>query len=201
MNLPGDDAVSRVDGIGRAALSWAALVTVLALSPAAISISTAHALEEAPADSSAPVEPTDDPLVVVVGEDSPIRGLELATLRLAYLGELSDLHELVMGAGSGGGAPITLLLYAPEEDRFLRVVAHRTYLQYRRYWTRRVLAGDSMLAPLRVHYLHELRLRLQRDRQALGFARYSDAQRLVAQGLRILPLDGLVPGDVEYPLP
>jgi hypothetical protein len=144
---------------------------------------------------------SDDPLVVVVGPDSPIRALEMATLRLAYLGELADLHELVMGAGSGGGAPITLLIYAPVEQRFLRVVAHRTYVQYRRYWTRRALAGDSALAPVRVHYLHELRMRLVRDRRALGFLLYSEAMGLSDHGIRVLPLDGLGPGDLEYPLP
>ncbi len=155
------------------------------------------------AEPDAPVGSANGSIAVVVSNKSPIFDLTLPMLRLAYLGEIVFIEELLTQDHPTHEAideRVVLLDYVPAESRFLDLVLHRSFLQYRRYWTKRVLSGESGDPPIRCRDQEEFGRRLHDDPSAIGFLPADAIPDSLLELLRIVPIDGRSPQSPDYPL-
>ena len=160
--------------IVRAALRWIWLIIALLLAAP----HAAHA--QSPRTSVA----------IVVHPETPIENISLAQLRRIFLGEQQYWQ---------GNARITLLVRAPEslEREF---VLDRIYRmnegQFRQYWIAKLFRAEVASGP-KVVYSSEMALELvSAIRGAITFV----AASAVQPGVKVIRVDGKLPGESGYPL-
>jgi phosphate transport system substrate-binding protein len=129
-------------------------------------------------------------LAVVVNPDTPTSAITLTDLRRIFRGERQYWTT---------NEPIVVLVQtAPLRERevVLKVVCRMTEVQYRQYWIARIFRAEVVTAPKVVNsntVANELLAALP------GTIAVVDA-REVRPGLKILKIDGMLPGDAGYPL-
>jgi hypothetical protein len=129
-------------------------------------------------------------IAVVVRPDTPVESLSLAEARKLLLGDRQYWNSNMR---------VTLLIRAPtshERDVVLKTIYRMSEGQYRQYWISKVFRAESSNGP-RVVYSNSMADELV---QAIpGSVAFIDAKE-VPRGLKVLKIDGALPGDASYPL-
>ena len=137
-----------------------------------------------------PAVATGADIAVVVRPDTPAEDLTLAQTRKLLLGEQQFWTSNLR---------VTLLLRAPaarERDVVLKVIFRMNEAEFRQYWISKLFQAEVASGP-KVVYSNEMAAELV---SALpGSVAFVDASQ-VPKGLKILKIDGKLPGQAGYPL-
>jgi ABC-type phosphate transport system substrate-binding protein len=135
-------------------------------------------------------QPAARDVAVVVHPDVAVDSLTLAELRRITLGDREFWP---------GSARITRLIRAPvshERDVVLKTVCQMTEAQFRQHWIAKVFRADTAVAP-KIVYSTEMAIDLvNRMPGAITFIDASD----VSSRMKVLRIDGRLPGESGYPL-
>jgi ABC-type phosphate transport system substrate-binding protein len=130
------------------------------------------------------------PVAIVVSPDVPVDDLSFAELRKVFLGERqfwnSNLRVVLLMR-----APVS-----PERDAVLRSIYQMNEAQFRQYWISKVFRADVSAGP-KIVYSTEMANELV---SAIpGAVAFVDSAQ-IPKGLKVLKIDGKMPGDKSYPL-
>src|SRR5258708_4887140 len=129
-------------------------------------------------------------IAVVVRPDAPVDDLTLSQTRRLLLGDQQFWNSNLR---------VTLLLRAPaarERDVVLRVIYRMSEAEFRQYWISKMFRAEAASGP-KVVYSNEMATELV---NALpGSVAFVDALQ-VPKGLKVLKIDGKLPGQAGYPL-
>ena len=129
-------------------------------------------------------------IAVVVRPDTPASDLSLREIRDLLFGERQFWASNLR---------VTLLIRAPvarERDVVLRVIYRMTEAQFRQFWISKVFRAETASGP-KIVYSDQMATDLV---AALpGSVSFVDAAE-VPKGLKVLKVDGKLPGDAGYPL-
>jgi hypothetical protein len=129
-------------------------------------------------------------IAVVVHPDTPVSDLSLTDVRKVLLGERQYWNSKL---------PVVLLIRAPvarERDVVLRVIYQMSEARFKQYWVAKIFRAEAA-SPPKIVYSNDMQYELISGIPgAIGFM---DA-RNVRPGLKVLRVDGHLPGDKEYPL-
>jgi hypothetical protein len=129
-------------------------------------------------------------IAVVVHPDTPVSDMSLSDVRKVLLGERQYWSSKL---------PVVLLIRAPvarERDVVLRVIYQMSEAQFKQYWVAKIFRAEAA-SPPKIVYSNDMQYELISGIPgAIGFI---DA-RNVRPGLKVLRVDGHLPGDKEYPL-
>src|SRR5260370_26350211 len=132
----------------------------------------------------------DADVAVVTHPDIPIDSLSLVEVRRVFLGERQYWNAKL---------PVVLLIRAPvarERDVVLRVIYQMTETQFKQYWIAKIFRAETA-SPPKIVYSDDLQYDLVTAMP--GAIAFVDA-RNVRSGLKVLRVDGHLPGDRDYPL-
>ena len=129
-------------------------------------------------------------IAVVVHSDTPISDLSLAEVRKVFLGERQYWNSKL---------PVTLLIRAPvarERDVVLKVIYQMTETQFKQYWVAKIFRAE-VASPPKIVYSNDMQYDLVTA--IPGAIAFVDA-RNVRPGVKVLRVDGHLPGEKDYPL-
>jgi ABC-type phosphate transport system substrate-binding protein len=129
-------------------------------------------------------------IAVVVNKEVPVDNLTFAELRKILLGDRQFWTSNVR---------VTLLIRAPmahERDVVLRDILEMSEAQFRQYWIGKVFRAESSTAPKTV-YTNEMAGSLLNN--IPGSMTFIESTQ-VPKGVKVLRIDGLLPGEKGYPL-
>jgi hypothetical protein len=139
---------------------------------------------------SSPAAQTASDVAIVVHPDVPVDSLTVSELRRIVLGDREFWPA---------GVRITLLIRAPvahERDVVLKTLCQMTEAQFRQHWIGKVFRADTALAPKIVYSDEMVRDMVNRFPGGIAFI---DASR-VGRGLKVVKLEGRLPGEKGYVL-
>lgn len=128
-------------------------------------------------------------IAVVVRPDTPIDNLSLPETRKLLMGDRQYWT---------GAMRVTLLIRAPtahERDVVLKDIYRMTEPEYRQYWISKVFRAESSTGP-KIVYSNSMASELVAA--IPGSVALVDAKE-VPKGLKVLKIDGKLPGDAAYP--
>ena len=129
-------------------------------------------------------------IAIIVRPDVPVDNLTFAELRRLFLGDRQFWTSNVR---------VTLLVRAPgarERDVVLKTIYQMSEAQFRQYWIAKVFRAEAAAGP-RIVYSNEMATELAAS--IPGAVAFIDATQ-VPKGLKVLKINGLLPGDKGYPL-
>jgi hypothetical protein len=129
-------------------------------------------------------------IAVVVRPDTPAESLSLSEIRKLLLGDRQFWTSNLR---------VTLLIRAPaarERELVLRTIYQMTEAQFRQYWISKVFRAEATSGP-KIVYSNEMATELVNA--IPGSMAFVDASQ-VPKGLKILKIDGKLPGEKGYPL-
>ncbi|MFI5057798.1 MAG: hypothetical protein ACHQLQ_06405 [Candidatus Acidiferrales bacterium] len=129
-------------------------------------------------------------IAVVVNPDTPVDDLSLAEVRKVLLGERQYWSSKL---------PVVLLIRAPvarERDVVLRVIYQMTEAQFKQFWIAKIFRAEAA-SPPKIVYSNDMQYELVAAMP--GAIAFVDA-RNVRPGLKVLRVDGRLPGERDYPL-
>ena len=129
-------------------------------------------------------------IAIVVRPDVPVDNLTFAELRRLFLGDRQFWTSNVR---------VTLLVRAPgarERDVVLKTIYQMSEAQFRQYWIAKVFRAEAASGP-RIVYSSEMAAELVSGMP--GAVAFVDADQ-VPKGLKVLKINGLLPGTKDYPL-
>ncbi|HKW34291.1 MAG TPA: hypothetical protein VJN92_14860 [Candidatus Acidoferrum sp.] len=129
-------------------------------------------------------------IAVVVHPDTPISDLSLAEVRRVFLGERQYWNSKL---------PVALLIRAPvarERDVVLRVIYQMTEAQFKQYWVAKIFRAE-VASPPKIVYSNDMQYELVTA--IPGAIAFVDARNL-RPGVKVLRVDGHLPGEKDYPL-
>jgi hypothetical protein len=129
-------------------------------------------------------------IAVVVRPDVPVDNLSFADLRRLLLGDRQFWSS---------NLKVTLVVHAPgarEREVVLKDVYQMSEAQFRQYWIAKVFRAEAQAAP-RIVYSNEMAVELALA--VPGAVACIDASQ-VPKGLKVLKINGALPGDKSYPL-
>ena len=129
-------------------------------------------------------------IAVVVHPDVPANNLSFAEVRNLLLGDRQFWSANLR---------ITLLMRAPgarERDVVLKTIYQMTEAQFRQYWIAKVFRGDVTAGP-RIVYSNEMATELVGV--IPGAIAFVEATQ-IPKSLKVLKVDGYLPGEEKYPL-
>jgi hypothetical protein len=129
-------------------------------------------------------------IAVVVNADTPVSDLGLSEVRKVLLGERQYWNSKL---------PVVLLIRAPvarERDVVLRVIYQMSEAQFKQYWVAKIFRAEASTPP-RIVYTSDMQYELL---TALPGAIAFVDSRNVRPGVKVLRVDGHMPGDKDYPL-
>jgi ABC-type phosphate transport system substrate-binding protein len=139
----------------------------------------------APAQSA----PSDD-VAVIVNATNPLDGISSAELRKLFAGEKRSWHSSM---------PVVLVVRAPEaRERTLLLsrVLKMTESDYKQYWVKKIYSGEVPREPTTL-FSNAMQLEAVRaERGGIALISLSD----VRSGVKVLKIDGILPGAAGYPL-
>jgi len=131
-----------------------------------------------------------DDVAVVVNSDTPVSDLSLSEVRKVLLGERQYWNSKL---------PVTLLIRAPvarERDVVLKVIYQMSEAQFKQYWVAKIFRAEAS-SPPKIVYSNDMQYELVTA--IPGAIAFVDA-RAVRPGVKVLRVDGHLPGDKAYPL-
>ena len=129
-------------------------------------------------------------IAIVVRPDVPVDNLTCAELRRLFLGDRQCWTSSVR---------VTLLVRAPgapEREIVLKTIYQMSEAQFRQYWIAKVFRAEAASGP-RIVYSSEMAAELVSGMS--GAVAFVDADQ-VPKGLKVLKINGLLPGAKGYPL-
>jgi hypothetical protein len=129
-------------------------------------------------------------IAVVVHPDTPVSDLSLTDVRKVLLGERQYWNSKL---------PVVLLIRAPvarERDVVLRVIYQMTETQFKQFWVAKIFRAEAA-SPPKIVYSNNLQYELITAMP--GAIAFVDAHN-VRPGVKVLRVDGHLPGDPDYPL-
>lgn len=129
-------------------------------------------------------------IAVVVHPDTPVSDLSLSEVRKVFLGDRQYWNSKL---------PVALLIRAPvarERDVVLRVIYQMSEAQFKQYWVAKIFRAE-VASPPKIVYSNDMQYDLVTA--IPGAIAFVDA-RNVRPGVKVLRVDGHLPGDHEYPL-
>jgi hypothetical protein len=129
-------------------------------------------------------------IAVAVNADTPVTELSLSEVRKVLLGERQYWNSKL---------PVVLLIRAPvarERDVVLRVIYQMSEAQFKQYWVAKIFRAEAA-SPPRIVYSNDMQYELL---TALPGAIAFVDSRNVRAGVKVLRVDGHLPGEKDYPL-
>ncbi len=139
--------------------------------------------------SAGAAAPSGDVAVIVSGK-TPVDSLNLSELRRVLMGERQFWS---------GGNRITILMRAPvahERDVLLKKVYRMSEAQFKQYWIAKTFRADVPAGP-KVVYTNQTAIDLVAGLP--GAVAFVDATQ-VPRDVKVVRIDGRLPGDRDYPL-
>jgi phosphate transport system substrate-binding protein len=131
-----------------------------------------------------------DDMAVIVNPQNPADSITSTDLRKVFSGEKRSWNSNV---------PVFVIVRAPqakERDVLLSHVLKMTESEYKQYWVKKVYSGEVPREPLAL-FSNGMQLEAVRAEKG-GIALVSLAD--VRQGVKVLKVDGHLPGTAGYPL-
>jgi ABC-type phosphate transport system substrate-binding protein len=129
-------------------------------------------------------------IAVVVQSETPVDDLSLAEVRKVFLGERQYWNAKV---------PVVLVIRAPvarERDVVLRVIYQMSEAQFKQFWVAKIFRAEAA-SPPKIVYSNDMEYELV---SAIpGAIAFVDA-RNVRPGLKVVRVDGRLPGEPGYAL-
>jgi hypothetical protein len=132
----------------------------------------------------------DNDIAVVVRPDTPADNLSFAEIRKLLLGDRQFWTSNLR---------VTLLIRAPvtrEREVVLKTIYQMSESQFRQYWISKVFRAEAASGP-KIVYSNEMATELVAA--IPGSVAFVDASG-VPKGLKVLKIDGKLPGEKGYPL-
>ncbi len=129
-------------------------------------------------------------IAIVVRPDVPVDNLTFADLRRVLLGDRQFWSS---------NLKVTLLVRAPgarERNVVLKEVYQMSEAQFRQYWIAKVFRAEAQSGP-RIVYSNEMAVELALA--VPGAVAFLDASQ-VPKNLKVLKINGTLPGEKSYPL-
>lgn len=144
------------------------------------------------APSGSPSKPArgQDSLAFVVNQSNPTNDLSLAELRTVFLGDRTHWQN---------GRRITLVMMEPgqpEREAVLHEVCRMSEADFRRRFLQGLLTGEVLVSPKTLATPVGVRKFVFNVPGAIGYLRPKD----VDSSVKILSIDGHLPGDADYEL-
>src|ERR1700730_5440884 len=133
---------------------------------------------------------TESDIAIVVRPDVPADNLSFAELRRLMLGDRQFWSSSLR---------VTLLVRAPgarEREVVLKNIYQMSEAQFRQYWIAKVFRAEAATGP-KIVYSNEMAAELAAAMP--GAVAFVGADQ-VPKGLKVLKINGLLPGDKAYPL-
>ena len=129
-------------------------------------------------------------IAIVVGPDTPVENLSL-----------SEVRELLLGDRQfwTAGHRVTLLIRAPvarERDVVLKKIYQMTEAQFRQYWISKVFRAEASAGP-QIVFSDSMADGLVMSLP--GSVAFVDATQ-IPKGVKVIKINGTLPGDPKYPL-
>jgi ABC-type phosphate transport system substrate-binding protein len=148
------------------------------------------ALVEPTAQSRVQAAPSKQGLAIIVNRENSIDNLSMTDLRSMFLGERSHWPN---------GRRITLVMMEPgqpERETLLRDVCRMSESDLRRRFLQGLLTGEVLVSPKTLSSPAGVRKFVFNVPGAIGYLRPED----VDDSVKVIRIDGHLPGDAEYPL-
>ena len=129
-------------------------------------------------------------VAIVVNSTNSVSNLTLSELRKIYFGDRQYWK---------GSLPVLVLMRsrgAHEREVVLRVVFEMTEETYTKYWVAKVMRAEVSDPPASLYSFGMLQEGVRGNPGAIGYINASD----VRPGIKVLRIDGLLPGEPGYPL-
>lgn len=128
-------------------------------------------------------------VAVVVNQNNPVRNLSRAELRKLFAGEKHSW---------GAGLPVTIFVRAPgaRERVVLLALLGMSESEYKQYWTTQVLLREAQFEPVA---LFSNGMQKEAVVTFPGGVALVNAQD-VKPGIKVVKVDGRLPGEAGYPL-
>jgi hypothetical protein len=129
-------------------------------------------------------------IAVIVNPDTPVSDLSLEDVRKIFLGDRQYWTAKL---------PVVVLMRAPvarERDTVLQIVYRMNEAQFKRYWIAKIFRAESATAP-KIVYSNDVANDLTATMP--GAIAFMDS-RDVGAGVKVIRVDGLLPGQAGYPL-
>jgi ABC-type phosphate transport system substrate-binding protein len=139
--------------------------------------------------SSAAQTSRDGEVAVVAHPGMPINSLTLAEVRQVFLGERQYWNAKL---------PVVLLIPAPvarERDVVMSLIYQMTESQFKQYWIAKIFRAEIASAP-KIVYSNDVESDLVRALP--GAIAFMDARTASRLGLKIVRVDGRLPGEQGY---
>ena len=134
--------------------------------------------------------PESNPIAIIVRPDLPLDNLPFTELRRLMLGDRQFWAS---------NLKVTLLVRAPgahEREVVLKDIYQMSEAQFRQYWIAKVFRAEAASGP-RIVYSNEMATELVA--QIPGAVAFVDASQ-VPTGLKVVKINGHLPGEPGYPL-
>lgn len=129
-------------------------------------------------------------IAVVVNPETPVHGLSLAEVRQIFRGDKQYWSSSM---------PVVLLIRAPvarEREVVLRTIFQMSEAQFKQYWVAKIFRAEATSAPKIVLSNSSAVQVVEAVPGAIAFIDARDAK----PGVKVLPIDGRLPGQSGYPL-
>lgn len=134
--------------------------------------------------------PADAEVAIVVNSSNPVSNLSLAELRKIYFGDRQYWK---------GNLPVLVLMRsrgAREREVVLRVVFEMTEETYTKYWVAKVMRAEVSDPPASLYSFGMLQEGVRGNPGAIGYVNANELR----PGIKVLRIDGLLPGESGYSL-
>ena len=129
-------------------------------------------------------------IAVVTNSATPINELSMAEVRKVFLGDKQYWNSSM---------PVILLVRAPvarERAIVLKNIYQMTESQFKQYWVAKIFRSEAVTAPKIVYSADMSNQLLSVIPGSIAFMQAKD----VGPGLKVLKVNGLLPGEAGYPL-
>ena len=129
-------------------------------------------------------------VAIIVNPDNSVNNLPLPELKKIFRGERQYWTA---------NSPVLLLMHAPgarERSVVLRSVLQMTEDEYTQYWVAKIMRAEATFPPAAVFSYEMIREGVRGNRGAIAYVSSS----AVPAGLKVVQVDGLLPGQPGYPL-
>ena len=129
-------------------------------------------------------------VAVIVNPSNPVDSISFLELRKIFAGERQSW---------GGGVPVFVLVRAPqarERDVLLNQILRMNESEYKQHWIRKIYSGEAQREPLALQSNGMQLEGVRAEKGGIALIKMAD----VRQGVKVLKLDGHLPGSDGYPL-
>ena len=140
--------------------------------------------------AAAPVRSRAEGMAVIVHPSTPVDNLSFAEMRRVFLGDRQFWNA---------GMPVLLIVRAPvalERQVVLNKIYRMTESQFTQYWIARIFRAETVSTPKVVYSNTTINELVAAIPGAISLVRVED----MTPGVKVVRIDGALPGDPTYPL-